>query len=99
MPHRLDPLLRPKSIAIVGASARKGSLGNQVVLNLLKGKYSGDLYAVNPRYDDVEGVRCFSSLIDLPKPVEHVIFALSDARLEGAFDQAIETGAKAVTIY
>ncbi len=99
MAHRLDPLLRPKSMAVVGATAREGSVGNRVIQNLLKGNYSGELYAVNPRYEQIEGVPCFTSLSDLPGKVDHVVFALSDARLEDAFDETIKLGIKAVTIY
>jgi acyl-CoA synthetase (NDP forming) len=98
MPHRLEPLLRPRSIAVVGATERTGTVGRTTITNLLKGGFEGDLFAVNPRYQMVCGVRCFDSLAALPGPVEHVIFAVSDERLEAALDQAIAHGARAATI-
>ena len=48
MTHRLDPLLRPASVAVVGASENNDSLGDWSLQNLVKGGFSGDLYAVNP---------------------------------------------------
>ncbi len=98
MPHRLDPLLRPRSIAVIGASEREGTVGRNTVENLLKGGFEGRLYAVNPGRASVLGVACFPSLAKLPEPVEHVIFAIADERLEVALVEAIAHGARAATI-
>ena len=84
---------------MVGATQRKDVVGNMVLENLLAGNYPGQIYAINPRYDNVEGVPCFASLSDLPGKVEHVIFAVSDERIEDALKDAIAHGIKAATIY
>jgi acyl-CoA synthetase (NDP forming) len=99
MAHRLDPLLRPASIAVVGASERPGTVGRNLVENLLKGGFSGALFAVNPGRESVLGVPCFPSLSALPSRVEHVMFAVSDERIEAALDEAVAHGARAVTLY
>ncbi len=98
MAHRLDPLLRPRSIAVLGATDREGTVGRHTVENLLKGGYEGRLYAVNPGRDAVQGVPCFASLAALPEPVEHVIFAIGDARVEAALEEVIAHGARAATL-
>ena len=97
MTHHLDPLLRPASIAIGGASASEG-VGRRILETLLHGQYPGALYAINPKYDDVLGVPCFPDLAALPEPVEHVVFAVSDHRIEAIFEEAVKTGVKAMTI-
>ena len=97
MTHHLDPLLRPSSIAIVGASASDG-VGRRILETLLHGQYPGALYAINPKYDDILGVPCFPDLAALPEPVEHVVFAVSDHRIEAIFEEAVKTGVKAMTI-
>jgi acyl-CoA synthetase (NDP forming) len=51
----LAPLLEPRSIAVVGASARPGSFGDQLVGQLLGGGYKGEVHLVNPRYAEVAG--------------------------------------------
>ena len=98
MTHPLDPLLRPASVAVLGASVRQGSVGNQTLRNLLDGQYGGDLFAINPRYEEVCGIACYASLAELPHRAEHVIFAVNDERIEAALDAAIAHGVKAVTL-
>ncbi len=98
MAHRLDPLLRPRSVAVLGATEREGTVGRHTIENLLKGGFEGNLYAVNPGRESVLGVPCFTSLAVLPQPVEHVIFAIADTRVEAALDEVIAHGARAATL-
>ncbi len=96
--HRLDPLLRPASVAVLGASQREGRVGNTFVRQCLTAGYSGNLYPVNPRYETVEGLPCYPSLDALPEAVEHVIFAIPNAAIEAGLDEAIAVGARAGTM-
>ncbi len=98
MAHRLDPLLRPRSIAVLGATEREGTVGRNTVENLLKGGYDGGLYAVNPGRKWVLGVPCYPTLAELPEPVEHVIFAVADSRMDAALDDVNAHGARAATM-
>lgn len=98
MTHPLDPLLRPESIAVIGATPRPGAVGNMVLANLQTGHYAGRLYAVNPRHEQVLGAACYPDLEAVPGEVEHAIFAVGDERIETALDAAIARGVKAATI-
>ncbi len=98
MPHRLDPLLRPKSVAIVGASARTDSVGDWILRNLRRGGFTGRIYPVNPNYESLQGLTCHATLGDLPETPELVAFAVSDQRLEAALDDAITAGIPAAVI-
>lgn len=97
--HRLQPLLHPRSIAVLGATEREGTVGRQVVCNLQRGGYGGALYAINPGRDAVLGLPCYARLADLPETVEQVIFAVADSRVEAALDETIAHGARAVTLF
>ena len=97
--HWLQPLLKPSSIAILGASQKIGSVGHETFLNLIRGEFEGELFGVNPRYKSVEGFPCFATLDDLPSIPEHVIFAISDQRIEEALDDVIALGIPACTIF
>jgi len=97
--HELAPLLRPASIAVLGASERPHTVGSQVIRNLQQGGFKGALYPVNPTRKTVFGLPCHTSLADLPETVEQVIFAVSDSRVEAALDDTIAHGARALTIY
>lgn len=72
----IDRLLRPKSIAIVGASASPGALGNTVMQYLDKHGYSGDLHLINPKRDKIDGRPCIASPMDLPEGVDAAILAI-----------------------
>lgn len=96
--HRLDPLLRPKSVAVLGASARTGSLGEWSLTNLLKGGFAGRAYPVNPRYDELQGLRCHARLSDLPETPDLVIFGVADTRVEALLDEAIALGVPAAVL-
>ena len=97
MPHRLDPLLDPESIVIVGATT-SGGMGSRVIKNLQNGGYKGKLYGLHPKNKDAFGIPCFPDFKSLPEKVEHAIFAVSDERVEGLVDAAIETGVKAMSM-
>lgn len=97
--HPLAPLLRPRSIAVLGASERPGTVGEQVLRNLRQGGFDGPLYAVNPTRDTVAGMRCHPDLASLPERVEQVIFAIADTRVEKALDDTIAHGARSAVIY
>jgi acetate---CoA ligase (ADP-forming) len=96
--HALDPLLRPRSVAVIGASAREGSLGCWSLTNLRRGGFTGTIYPVNPRYDELQGIRCHAALDQLPEVPDLVIFALADERIELVLDQAVEMGVPAVLL-
>lgn len=98
MKHRLDPLLRPRSVAVVGASSRPDSLGEWALRNLQLGGFKGRVYPVNPRYDELQGHRCFSAIAELPETPDLVIFAVGDQRLEAALDESIDAKIPAAVI-
>ena len=97
MPHRLDPLLDPESIVIVGATT-SGGMGSRVIKNLQNGGYKGKLYGLHPKNKDAFGIPCFPDFKSLPEKVEHAIFAVSDERVEGLVDAAIQAGVKAMSM-
>ena len=97
--HRLQPLLAPRSLALIGASPKTGTFGNGMIHACVGAGFAGDLYLVNPRYDEVEARPCHPSLTELPKTVDHAVLNVANARLEPLFDEAIAAGVKAVTIF
>ncbi len=96
--HRLDPLLRPSSVAVVGASATANSMGEWALSNLERGGFAGPIYPVNPRYATLANRDCYPSVGALPEVPELVIFAVGDRNLEAALDEAIAAGIPAAVI-
>ena len=97
--HRLDPLLNPETIALVGVSDKDGSPGYLLFDMVVNSSYRGQVFLVNPRRDSINGHACFDALAALPLTVDHVVLALGNQHLEAALNAVIAHGAKAVTIY
>lgn len=72
----LRPLLAPRSIAVIGAGRRRGSVGHEVLRNILDGGFSGSVHVVNPHRSEVLGVASVPSPALLPEPVDLAIIAL-----------------------
>jgi acetyl coenzyme A synthetase (ADP forming)-like protein len=66
----LDAVFRPESVAVIGASRRLGSVGNQVLRNIIDGGFTGSVFPVNPRAKSVHAVKCYPSILDVPDPVD-----------------------------
>ena len=98
-PHRLEPLLNPRSVALVGVSERSGSVGEWALSTFLRGGFGGDLYLVNPRYDEMAERRCYHDLGDLPVVPDMAVLNVGSARMESLVDQAIELAIPALTIF
>jgi acyl-CoA synthetase (NDP forming) len=86
-------------VAVVGASERPGSPGNEVLVNLRKGGYGGEIFLVNPARDTVGDMPCYADLQSLPGTPEQVVFAVADARVEPVLESAIALGVKAATLF
>lgn len=86
-------MLEARSVAVVGASVKEGSLGRQMMLELDRGGFDGAIYPVNPGYDEVLGRRCYPSIADVPGAVDLAILGVASARVEQALRDAAEAGA------
>jgi len=95
----LTRLLRPASIAVVGASERPGSYGAQTLLNLDAIGFEGEVVGVNPGRTMVHGRPCVPSLADLPAPVDAVVVAIPAATVAEVIDQAGATGCGGAVVY
>jgi len=86
--HYLAPLLKPQSVALVGASDQAGSLGRTVFENLLAAAYSGTVYAVNPHHRRMFGRRVYASVAAIGKPIDLAIIATPAGAVPNVLDDA-----------
>ncbi|WP_292966732.1 acetate--CoA ligase family protein [Novosphingobium sp. UBA1939] len=75
----LDRFLRPRSVAVVGASDKPGALGATLLTNLANNGYSGAIYPVNPKREEIMGLRCYPSVDALPEGVDVAVLAIPRA--------------------
>lgn len=98
MAHRLDPLLRPRSIAVIGASEREHSIGRHALENVVAGRFPGNVYPVNPGHSALNGLTCYPDVRDLPEVPDLAVFCIGDRNLEAALDEVVSIGVPAVSI-
>ena len=95
----LERMLTARSVAVVGASVKEGSLGRQMMLELERGGFDGTIYPVNPGYDEVLGHRCFPSIGEVPEAVDLAILGLANQRVEQAMRDAAAAGAASAVTF
>jgi acetate---CoA ligase (ADP-forming) len=95
----LTAMLEARSVALVGASARPGSLGARMTAEVARSPSRPRTYLVNPRYQDIGGVRCLPRLADVPEPVDLVLLAVPDTALEEQLAAAARTQARSAVIF
>ncbi|HEY2480370.1 MAG TPA: acetate--CoA ligase family protein [Solirubrobacterales bacterium] len=88
----LTPLLRPRSVAVVGANERPGSYGDVIFRNLAAAGFEGAVWGVNPKRAEVHGRPCVPRVADLPEPVDAVVVAIPAAAVPGVIVEAGERG-------
>ena len=76
--------MHPRSIAVIGASAEEGKIGYSVVRNLIDGGFEGDIYPVNPRMPEIQGLKAYKSVEDIPGEVDVAVFAIPAPLVAGA---------------
>lgn len=92
-------MLRAGSVAVVGASERSGSVGDQTIRQLLSGGFRGKVFPVNPGYRTIHGLGSAPGLTSLEEAVDLVVLAVANSRLEGEMANVAALGARSVVIF
>jgi acyl-CoA synthetase (NDP forming) len=88
----IDRLLRPKSVAIIGASSDPAKTAGRPLHYLRLHGFTGDLWPINPRYDHIDGQRCYASVADLPGPPDTAIILVGPSHAEQYLRDLAEAG-------
>ncbi|WP_155056033.1 bifunctional acetate--CoA ligase family protein/GNAT family N-acetyltransferase [Streptomyces blattellae] len=94
----LEPLLRPKTVAVVGAGRKPGSVGRAILHQLHAGGYTGRLFAVNPAARSILGVPCHSSVSALPRTPDLAVLAVPAAAIPDAAEECGKAGVRALLV-
>jgi len=97
--EQIDRLLRPKSVAVIGASDRTGALGATLLNNLVQYEFAGDIYPVNPKRDELLGLKVYKSVQELPRGIDCAVLAIPRAFVLQTVRDLAERGCGAVVIY
>jgi acyl-CoA synthetase (NDP forming) len=99
MSSRLRPLIDPRSIAIFGASADLARLGGVPVALLLQHGFAGPVYPINPKYDNVGGLKCYPNIESLPEPVDLLVIAVAAPEVVPVLKQAAAKGIRSAVVF
>jgi acyl-CoA synthetase (NDP forming) len=95
----IEAMLEAETVAVVGASAREGSFGQRMMLELIEGGFEGRILPVNPRYPDILGHACYESIASVPVAIDLAILGLPNAALEEQLSAAAAAGARSAVIF
>jgi acetyltransferase len=96
--HPLDPLLKPRSIAVVGASRRLGSIGREILHQLIEFEYRGMLFPVNPHADFVHSMKAYPSVSSIPDQVDLAIIVVPREAVPAVVEDCGKKGVKGLVV-
>ncbi len=94
----LNALLRPKSVAVIGASGTPGKIGYTVVYNLINDGFTGPIYPVNPTATEIQGLKVYPTLADIPGPVDAAVITVPAKITAQALEECGKKGVKGLII-
>jgi len=98
MYNKLDALFKPKAVAIIGASTKELSIGNVIIKNLIHYKYPGPIYPINPKVDEVRGIKAYKSKLDVPGDVDLAHIVIPPPFVPEEVENCGKKGVKAIII-
>ncbi|WP_068471102.1 bifunctional acetate--CoA ligase family protein/GNAT family N-acetyltransferase [Parachlamydia sp. C2] len=97
-PQRLDPLFHPRTVAVIGAKDNPGSVGRTIMSNLLSASFKGRIYPVNPKRDQVLGLKAYPSVSAIPEPIDLAIIVTPAQTVPKIIAECVEVHVKTAII-
>ncbi|MGA7932762.1 MAG: bifunctional acetate--CoA ligase family protein/GNAT family N-acetyltransferase [Kovacikia sp.] len=94
----LDAIFTPKSVAVIGATERPGSVGRIVLWNLLSSSFGGTIYPVNPKRHSVLGIKAYPTIADIPEAVDLAVIATPASTVPGVIGECVDADVKGVVV-
>ncbi len=95
---KLQALFRPKSVAIIGASRTPGKVGHIVAKNTIESGFEGRIYPINPRAEEILGLKCYASILDVPEAVDLAVIAIPAKHVLQAAEECGRKGVKGLIV-
>ena len=94
----LEIFSTPKSIAVIGASREQDKLGFSVLNNIVQHGYEGKVYPINPKADEILGLKCYASVLDVPDPIELAVMVIPAKYVTAALEECGQKGVRGAII-
>ena len=97
-PEGLDAFFKARSVAVIGASSKPGKIGHEILRNLALYEYKGRVYPINPRADEILGLKCYPSILDVPDQVDLAVIAVASEATPKVVEECGKKGVRAIVI-
>ena len=88
----LDKIFKPKSIAVVGASTKEGTIGYVMLNNLLRYNYRGQIYPINPKAESICNLKCYKSVLEVPGEIDLAVIVVSRDLVKPSLEECGQIG-------
>lgn len=96
--HPLEAIFSPKTVAVIGATDKPGSVGRTILWNLISASFGGTVFPVNPKRPSVIGVKAYPSVVTVPETVDLAVIATPASSIPGIMSECVEAGVKGAII-
>jgi acetyl coenzyme A synthetase (ADP forming)-like protein len=96
--NSLDAIFKPKSIAVIGATPRVGSIGREILNNLFTYEFNGKIFPVNPRYEYIHSTKAYPTVLSIPDPVDLAVIVVPAAHVYSAVEDCGRKGVKGLVV-
>lgn len=98
MRQELDAIFKPRSVAIIGATPKKGTIGRETLNNTFAAEFRGKIFPVNPNYEVIHSVKCYSTILDVPDAVDLAVIIVPKLGVKEVVRQCGEKGVKGLVV-
>ncbi len=96
--HALDTVFSPRTVAVVGASRSRDSIGWSIVHNMIEAQFTGAIYPVNPKAAAIHSLKCYPTLAAIPDAIDLAVITVPRALVQGVVEEAIALGVRAFVV-
>lgn len=97
-PEQLDYIFKPRSVAVIGATPRKGSIGREILHNLIIYEFNGKIFPVNPNHSVIHSIKAYSRVLDVPDAVDLAVIVVPREQVIEVVEQCGEKGVKGLVV-
>ena len=97
-PRSLQPIFTPKTVAVIGATEKQGSVGRTVIWNLISSPFGGTVFPINPKRENILGIKAYPSIKDLPDQVDLAVIVTPAPTVPRIIEECVEAGVKGAIV-
>jgi acetyltransferase len=94
----LDSIFKPHSVAVIGASTRKGTIGRELLRNMIDYEFNGMIFPVNPKAEYIQGIKTFPSVLDIPDQVDMAVVVVPKEQVLKVVDECGQKGVRGLVV-